>query len=61
MTVHPIPRVDWRDNTRGLPVAVITEYGINRISKGKDAIAQRAVEHVAADDRPQTPNRFRSE
>lgn len=41
--------------TRGLPLAAFDGRAINRISKGKDAIAQRAVEHVAADDRPQTP------
>jgi hypothetical protein len=58
MTPHSIPRVDWRANVRGLPMAVITEYGINRISKGKDAEAQSSVERIS--DRP-APNRFRSE
>lgn len=48
-----IPLPDWRDNIRSLPIAAITEQGIRRISEGKDAIAQRAVEHVAASDRKQ--------
>lgn len=55
MTTHRIELPDWRNNTRGLPLAAFDGRAINRISKGKDAIAQRAVEHVAADDRPQTP------
>jgi hypothetical protein len=61
MTTHRIKLPDWRNNVNGLPLAAFDGSSINRISKGKDAIAQRAVEHVAADDRPQTPNRFRSE
>lgn len=48
-----IPLPDWRNNVNGLPVAVITEYGIKRISKGKDAEAQSSVELIS--DRPQTP------
>jgi hypothetical protein len=58
MTAHPIPRVDWRDNTRGLPLAAFDGSSINRISKGKDAEAQSSVERIS--DRP-APNRFRSE
>lgn len=53
MTAHRIPLPDWRKSINGLPLAAITEHGIRRISEGKDAIAQRAVEHVVPDDRQQ--------
>lgn len=46
MTAHRINLPDWRDNLKGLPVAVITEHGIKRISKGKDKQAQEHVEEI---------------
>jgi hypothetical protein len=58
MGTHRIELPDWRDNTRGLPLAAFDGSSINRISKGKDAEAQSSVERIS--DRP-APNRFRSE
>lgn len=54
MTTSPKP-VDWRNALRGLPIAALTEQGITRISKGKDAEAQSAIERLS--DRP-GPNRW---
>ena len=42
-----LPRVDWRDNTRGLPFASISAEEIKPISKGIDKEAQSAVEVVS--------------
>lgn len=55
MTAHPIPRTDWRDSLNGIRIAAINEQGIKRISTGKDAEAQSAIERIS--DRP-GPNRW---
>lgn len=47
MTAHSLPRVDWRNNVNGLPLASFDGENIERISKGKDAEAQSAVERCS--------------
>jgi hypothetical protein len=46
MTAHSLPRADWRNNLKGMPIAAITEHGIIKISTGKDADAQSHIERI---------------
>lgn len=46
MTAHRIPLPDWRDNTRGMPIALFDGKTIKPMSTGIDKETQSHVERI---------------